>query len=38
MPHVIASARITLAVTGGASVAAPDDNRNNNARLQQAGD
>lgn len=38
MFHVIARARIAAAVTGGAPVAAPDDNRNNNARLPQAGD
>ncbi len=39
MPRLIARARIALAVIDGrALVAAPDDNRNNNARLPQAGD
>lgn len=38
VPQAIASARFNAAVACGVSVAAPDDNRNNNARLPQAGD
>ncbi len=38
MPRAISSARFNAAVAHGASAAAPDDNRNNNASLPQAGD
>lgn len=38
MSQAIASARFNAAVASGVSVAAPDDNRNNNASLPQAGD
>lgn len=38
MSHAIASARANAAVAYDVSVAASDDNRNNNASLPQAGD
>ena len=38
MTHAIVSARFNTAVAYDVSVAAPDDNRNNNASLPQAGD
>ncbi len=39
MPHVIARARIaSAAINGRALVVASGNNRNNNARLPQAGD